>query len=322
MGSMWANSDLYGPFEDYLIQDVIAFVEGNFRALPQKEFRFVTGWSMGGMGSANAASRYPDMFRGCIPCIAGLSMPDTCMNGWRSGCYLENGSYNLSYTGGGFMTQVLFTLCGAYSPNMSNPPYFVDIPFDTLGNWNSAVVEKWYTYDVSRRVKDLPGEDELAWFVICGTQDELYGYPACLAFTDTLDFYGIAHDESYFEGGHVFDAQSWITAIHWLDSIIDDEYASLTDVMEFMDHVRVSFNAFPNPCCNVFNVRAELPGPDEVTIVLWDQSGRRIKELDKRSIQGGTYSAAFDVSGLPTGIYYCTLKSGNQTSTQKVVKVE
>ncbi len=320
MGSMWANSELYGNFEDYIVEDVISFVEENFRAMPHKEFRFITGWSMGGMGSSNIAARHPDKFRACIPCIAGLSMPDTCLSGWRSGCYLENGSYNLSFTGSGFMTQVMFTICGAYSPNLNLPPYYVDIPFDTLGNWKNEVLDKWYEYDVSRRVKNLPDEDELAWFIICGLLDELYGYPGCLTFTDSLDAHGIAHDESYFEGGHEFDPASWMAACHWVDSIIDISYETLG--IEVHDRKLLDFGLFPNPCTKAFTIHAEVAEPADVEVMVWDQSGHIVMTSRKICLQPGVYEQFIDVTGLAPGIYFCRLTKGDRSVTKKLVKVD
>ena len=320
MGSMWANSELYGQFEDFLVQDVITFVEDNFRAVPQKEFRFITGWSMGGMGSSNIAANNPDMFRGCIPCIAGLSMPDTCLSGWRSGCYLENGSYDLSYTGGGFMTQVMFTICGAYSPNLSLSPYYVDFPFDTLGNWNDDVLERWYEYDVSRKVKDLPDEDELAWFIICGTQDELLSYPACLVFADSLDAYSIEHDQNYFDGVHEFDIESWLLAIHWIDSIIGNSYQAMG--ISIMEPDPFSMNVFPNPCNASFTLEIESREPMPMQITLWDQDGRMVRTYDMADKSIGTYHSTFDISGLSPGIYFCRVMTGSHTVTRKLIKME
>ena len=48
------------------------------------------------------------------------------------------------------ITQLLLTMCGGLSPNMSNPPCYVDFPFDTLGNLVDTVFDKWYHYDFSR----------------------------------------------------------------------------------------------------------------------------------------------------------------------------
>ena len=48
----------------------------------------------------------------------------------------ENGGsspYNYTPTAG-FFTLVAFTSAGAFSPNLNNPPYFVDFPLDTFGN--------------------------------------------------------------------------------------------------------------------------------------------------------------------------------------------
>ncbi len=89
------------------------------------------------------------------------------------------------------------------------------------------LLSKWSQHEVIRRVKDLPDENELAWFLICGKQDNLAFFPSHREFTDSLDFYGIGYDTSYFEGTHEFDTESWMKAIHWMDSIIDHSYKTL-----------------------------------------------------------------------------------------------
>jgi len=112
-GSFWVNSELYDNYEDFVIQDVISFIESNFRALPDKNFRMITGASMGGFGSAWLSVNYSDKFRACFPYIAAfISFPDTTLNTWRTLCYEENGSYNLNPNVGG-NTQLFFTGCGA-----------------------------------------------------------------------------------------------------------------------------------------------------------------------------------------------------------------
>ena len=222
LGSMYVNSELYGNYEDYIMQDVIGFVESNFRAFPDKNFRIITGMSMGGFGSASLSSKYPEQFRACVPSSGAFSMPDTILNHFRTKSYQEHGSYNLTYSGA--YSQVFFTFCGGYSPNLNIEPYHIEIPFDTLGNWQDTVLSKWYQLEPIRRVKDLPDENELSWFLICGTQDNLAFFPSYQDFTDSLDFYGIGYDTSYFEGTHEFDPESWMAAIHWMDSIIDHSY--------------------------------------------------------------------------------------------------
>ncbi len=49
-------------FERSLVEDVIPFIESNFRAIPEREYRAVTGLSMGGWQTQRLAYHYPEMF--------------------------------------------------------------------------------------------------------------------------------------------------------------------------------------------------------------------------------------------------------------------
>jgi len=319
MGSMWANSELYGPFEDYFMQDVIGFVESNFRAIPEKNFRSLVGWSMGGCGAADLCTNHPDYFRACMPGIAGMAMIDTTLNSWRSTCYEENGSYNLTYAGSGFNTQVLFTCAGAWSPNLDVDPYYIEIPFDTLGIWVDTVLTKWYQYDMSRRVKDLPDETELSWFLVCGINDILCNYPTYLAFSDSLEAYNIGYDYNYFDGGHEFDLESWMMAIHWIDSIINLEYQTVG--VEIIDQPINYISVYPNPASDELTINYQLKKSAVVNIYLIDLQGKQHMVLHKEANAMGIQTESMNISHLPPGVYFLRLQSGNDVVTKKVVKL-
>jgi len=51
-----------GKFEESLVKDVIPFIEKNYRTLPGKDNRAVSGLSMGGMQTMNLADKYPETF--------------------------------------------------------------------------------------------------------------------------------------------------------------------------------------------------------------------------------------------------------------------
>src|SRR4051794_41855202 len=57
----WVDSPVTGNFEQYVIQDVIPFVDNTYRTLPSAPGRGVFGFSSGGFGSWNLASKHPDV---------------------------------------------------------------------------------------------------------------------------------------------------------------------------------------------------------------------------------------------------------------------
>jgi len=320
-GSMWANSELYGPFEDYFMQDVIGFVESNFRAIPEKNFRSLVGWSMGGCGAVDLCTNHPDYFRTCMPGLASMAMSDTTLNSWRSTCFEENGSYNLSYAGSGFNTQTLFTCAGEWSPNLDIEPYHIEIPFDTLGNWVDTVLTKWYQHDMSRRVKDLPDETELSWFLVCGINDILCNYATYLAFSDSLEAYDIGYDYNYFDGGHEFDFASWIAAIHWMDSIINHSYQIIPGISDY-HQASAKINVYPNPVRDQTVIALDIPAKNPVEICIYNATGACLKKWQYQNQQPGQIEYLLDLKDLPQGIYSCRVQIGNEMITRKIIKID
>jgi enterochelin esterase-like enzyme len=71
-GSFYVNSPVTGNWEDYIVQDVVGYVDANFRTLPQAESRGITGHSMGGFGALNIAMHHPDVFSAVYSMSPGL----------------------------------------------------------------------------------------------------------------------------------------------------------------------------------------------------------------------------------------------------------
>ena len=61
-GSFYVNSKYTGNFEDYILNDVIPFVDGNYRTLAGRKNRALMGVSMGGYGTLSIISRHPEKF--------------------------------------------------------------------------------------------------------------------------------------------------------------------------------------------------------------------------------------------------------------------
>ncbi len=52
-----------GRFEDYLLNEVIPYVDANFRTVPNRAGRGVDGFSLGGFMSVKIGAKYPQLFR-------------------------------------------------------------------------------------------------------------------------------------------------------------------------------------------------------------------------------------------------------------------
>lgn len=50
------------PYESFFIKEFVPFIDGKYRTLPQKRFRAVAGFSMGGFGALSLVLRNRDMF--------------------------------------------------------------------------------------------------------------------------------------------------------------------------------------------------------------------------------------------------------------------
>ncbi len=60
-------------YEDYFIKELMPHVENKFRIRSEKQFRALSGLSMGGYGTMLYATKYPDLFASAAPLSAGVS---------------------------------------------------------------------------------------------------------------------------------------------------------------------------------------------------------------------------------------------------------
>jgi enterochelin esterase-like enzyme len=73
-GITWYINDFRSqtPYERMLIEEFIPHIDSVFRTRPVKEFRAVSGLSMGGFGSLMLAMRHPDLFASCAAFSSGV----------------------------------------------------------------------------------------------------------------------------------------------------------------------------------------------------------------------------------------------------------
>ncbi len=78
-------------------------------------------------------------------------------------------------------------------------------------------------------------------------------------------------------------------------------------------------NVFPNPCTNSINIQFDLELNTMVELSIYDAYGKMVKTILNKQITERKQDIQVDCSDLARGIYYCKLKTKNQTEIQKII---
>ncbi|MDE3057247.1 MAG: T9SS type A sorting domain-containing protein [Bacteroidota bacterium] len=78
---------------------------------------------------------------------------------------------------------------------------------------------------------------------------------------------------------------------------------------------------YPNPFNPTTQIRFEIPVSGFVSLKVYDVLGREVATLVNERKSPGTYEVNFEGSELSSGIYFCTLRSGNFVQTKKLTLV-
>lgn len=201
--SFYTNSILTGGYEDYIVNDLVNFIDGNYRTFANKDARAVIGFSQGGYAAVKFGLLHPDKF-GTIASHSGLLYLDGMLS-MGDMVIAENPEGFIGPVQDRFLTSALYAMSAAWSPNLNDPPWFVDLPFD----WDSGAIipsvrQKWMKHDTftmldihQQSLKSLNGI-----FIDCGTLDELGMTLIVDAFCQKMEDMAIDHTFESFEGGH------------------------------------------------------------------------------------------------------------------------
>jgi len=100
-------------------------------------------------------------------------------------------------------------------------------------------------------------------------------------------------------------------------------YAGMVDISKdiIKPNQFLLFPAYPNPFNPVTTIRFNIPVKMQhaTTLQLFDVNGRLIESLVNRVLQVGQHEIEWSASGMPSGVYFAELVSGNYRQVQKLV---
>ncbi len=198
-GSFYGQSETTGDWEDFVVHDLVAYIDAHYRTVPNRESRGLAGHSMGGYGTVRIGMKHPDVFSSFYAmsacCLdAGINAPvvNAPLEALRTPEEVKAAPF-------GVKAQV--SLAAAFSPDPSNPPLFLDLPIKD-GAPQREVLARWAANSpiamLDQYVKDLRTLKAIAFDV--GLQDSLIG--GSRQFDQRLQEYRIPHTFETYEGTH------------------------------------------------------------------------------------------------------------------------
>lgn len=213
-GSQYINSSATGRYEDYIVDEIVPFVDKECNV----SSKAVWGKSSGGYGSMVLGMRHPEVF-GALADHSGDSAFEYCymmdfpkaFEAFRAAGgpkkWLENFWTHPEERKGRYH-QALDALAMAahYSPNPKSKELGVDLPFDLeTGEFRYDVWKRWLEWDPVRMVEKYRNNLEKLKFIYidCGTKDEFNLQIGARILHSKLSKLGIRHHYEEFDDGHM-----------------------------------------------------------------------------------------------------------------------
>jgi hypothetical protein len=78
---------------------------------------------------------------------------------------------------------------------------------------------------------------------------------------------------------------------------------------------------YPNPFNALTTVNYSLPYSAEVSLTVFDLSGRRVTELVNGRVDAGWHNVVWDAADMPSGLYFVRLTTAQVNRTAKVMLI-
>jgi S-formylglutathione hydrolase FrmB len=200
-GSMYSNSVTAGNWEGYVAEDLVAYMDRNYRTLASRESRGLAGHSMGGYGTLRIGMKRPDVFA-AIYALSSCCLNEGTVRPPRGGGPSPAESIrSLEEAKGNRGAQGTLARAAAWAPNPANPPLYLDLPTKN-GEVQPAVAVKWAANSpvamLDQYVPNLKKMKAIALDI--GLQDNLI--TSNQVFVDALKRFNVAHTFETYEGDH------------------------------------------------------------------------------------------------------------------------
>ena len=208
-GCHFANSSVKGNWEDFVVQDLLSYIDTHYRTLTGPESRGIMGHSMGGHGAIRIGMRHPDVFGA----VYGMN---PSLMGWGGDVDPSNTAFEILLSGDdptphfetNFYVPAVIGISQAFSPNPDNPPFYADLPFKKEGDElvpDPSAYERWEANFPINMIADYRdrGASLRGLRFDSAFTDEFSHIPiTSRAFSEALTANGVRHTFEMYNGDH------------------------------------------------------------------------------------------------------------------------
>jgi len=200
-GSMYSNSVTAGDWEGYVADDLVAYMDKNYRTIATRASRGLAGHSMGGYGAIRIAMKRPDVFAAVYALSSCCLNEGTVRPGTSGQPSPAESIKSVEEARGNRTAQGTLARAAAWAPNPANPPLYLDLPTKN-GDVQPSVAVKWAANSpvamLDQYVPNLKKLNAIALDV--GLQDNLISSNRILV--EGLTRFGVKHAFETYEGDH------------------------------------------------------------------------------------------------------------------------
>ena len=229
--------------------------------------------------------------------------------------------------------------------NLANPIYL-----KSNGVWSKIMESYPYSGGENRDASNRPLNNERIYFSSDGTAfwGDLDGFSA-LNFSAEVSYFTPEGEFGHFafpspapySGGGIFQSHDFVITqddtLHFVyefqpwsghpkclveGKVYVPDLLRVTSAEQQSENLPVGFELaqnYPNPFNPTTTIEYYLPTGEQVRLIVYDVSGRKVKELVSGFQTAGAHRITFDASGLTSGVYFYRLEAVNFSQTRKMI---
>ena len=204
--SFYANSPATGNWEDFVVRDLVRYIDGHYRTEANASRRALVGHSMGGFGALTIGFDHPALF-GLVyavsPCCLGfVGRLAESSPAWRTLSTIKRWQDAPGQVG------IVLGIASALDGSATDPRLFAELPFDARPDGSTApnaqVQSRWLARMPPARASAMVGRgDRQPVILLEAGSEEREILAGIQLLRSRLDSLGIRYSDTTFMGGHI-----------------------------------------------------------------------------------------------------------------------